>query len=791
MPTLTIKHPDGSEQEQELAESLTVGRADGNDLVLAEGGVSRNHARFYVEGGQVLVEDQGSANGTWVDGAKIEGATTLSAKAQVVIGDYEIKLKGNGAGSVKKPGARSSGKMPAGGGGPSKGVPRSTKMVQAVKADPAAGAALAKRTRPQAGPSSGLVLRGLTGALLNKSFSLKGTMTVGRVPGVEIQLDDDSVSRKHAEVIVQGKKVILRDLGSANGTAVNGQPLTEEIELSNGDIIQFGVVEVAFETGEAPAGSARLSRRGGPGGGAGGPGGRRSRREQREDEAIEAELSQDELSSVGMAPKTKRLMIVGGVLLTLVVIAAVAKAMQAPEGPVDGRIGPPRPPPRGQGIQCANDEDCCQQYLAACRQFSSPELQPPDWEKAEGSCRKCIEINPIDDDANQLLGKIKMEREAEEAFERGKKDRNNLRQVEALKEFAKIPKQSYYYNQALPIVRDTIEKVKSTFSKDCKEYYSGRHFKEAKEACEGYMTFACQNMTREELQPPALKKFKPPEANLGKDGWRPKDDVYLKFLTLRYHDDPGAPPWVCPPCELCIKNEKVEQPCDKARKVFETRYKENADLAEAMGDYCEGKVREATVTLQKVRENRDLASLHSVAKNMFDDMNAAEQHYKDGQSELADNRPDRAASSFCDALTLDEKLMLADKVSLPADQRKNEIDKFPSYFRHNTERDMASHSYSRGKELADRGDRRQACRIWKLGFSFWHGNPDLLRALTNVCTAEASSRMAGAATCDDLDVVLEYAVDGDGHKEEVEKKRAELACPPSPPDTTKCGAPSK
>ncbi len=57
MATLIIKNPDGSEQEQELAESLSVGRSEGNDLILSEGGVSRRHARFFVEG-QDMHEDE-------------------------------------------------------------------------------------------------------------------------------------------------------------------------------------------------------------------------------------------------------------------------------------------------------------------------------------------------------------------------------------------------------------------------------------------------------------------------------------------------------------------------------------------------------------------------------------------------------------------------------------------------------------------------------------------------------------------------------------------------------------
>ncbi|HEX8538684.1 MAG TPA: FHA domain-containing protein, partial [Cystobacter sp.] len=94
MPTLVVRHPDGSESEHELSGELKIGRQEGqNDLVLAEGGVSRRHSRFYLEGGKVMVEDVGSANGTFVDGQRITGMTVLTPKSQVLLGDYELRLK--------------------------------------------------------------------------------------------------------------------------------------------------------------------------------------------------------------------------------------------------------------------------------------------------------------------------------------------------------------------------------------------------------------------------------------------------------------------------------------------------------------------------------------------------------------------------------------------------------------------------------------------------------------------------------------------------------------------------
>ncbi len=70
------------------------------------------------------------------------------------------------------------------------------------------------------------------------TFSLsQGELTIGRNPGNDILIDNVGVSRRHAVIRVRGEAVILEDMGSANGTSVNGQKITSH-ELKNGDEIQ-------------------------------------------------------------------------------------------------------------------------------------------------------------------------------------------------------------------------------------------------------------------------------------------------------------------------------------------------------------------------------------------------------------------------------------------------------------------------------------------------------------------------------------------------------------------------
>lgn len=64
--------------------------------------------------------------------------------------------------------------------------------------------------------------------------------TVGRGRGVDIRLDDPSVSRLHAEFVRRGPYVYVVDLGlSRNGTRVNGRPIARRV-LEDGDVVSFG-----------------------------------------------------------------------------------------------------------------------------------------------------------------------------------------------------------------------------------------------------------------------------------------------------------------------------------------------------------------------------------------------------------------------------------------------------------------------------------------------------------------------------------------------------------------------
>lgn len=79
-----------------------------------------------------------------------------------------------------------------------------------------------------------------------------GEHIVGREPGVSIRLDSPRVSRNHARVTVSARTVSVEDLGSKNGTFVQGVRIQEPTRLEPGDDVQIGPVKLILRIVEGP-----------------------------------------------------------------------------------------------------------------------------------------------------------------------------------------------------------------------------------------------------------------------------------------------------------------------------------------------------------------------------------------------------------------------------------------------------------------------------------------------------------------------------------------------------------
>src|SRR5512138_2506672 len=106
-----------------------------------------------------------------------------------------------------------------------------------------------------------LVMR--SGPTPGAAFTLEGDqISIGRDSVNEIVINDAEISRRHARLTFQGGKYVLEDLGSTNGTFVNGQRLAGPRVLKAGEVVSFGEqIVMVFEAVSLDPGATMVSPR--------------------------------------------------------------------------------------------------------------------------------------------------------------------------------------------------------------------------------------------------------------------------------------------------------------------------------------------------------------------------------------------------------------------------------------------------------------------------------------------------------------------------------------------------
>jgi pSer/pThr/pTyr-binding forkhead associated (FHA) protein len=188
-----------------------LGRAQGNPLVLADASISSQHAEFEQLGGQWWLTDLGSTNGTWQNGlALVAGSKTLLHHGDLLrFGALDFRF--DDPASVTDP----------------------VSAAAPVAVTPVAIAPSRTVMRPTALPFA-LVLPG------GREEPVFGSFTIGRDSDSDLVLADDQASGQHLRVEVVGERVEVEDLGSRNGSFLNGQRLLAKQEIKHGDRLLVG-----------------------------------------------------------------------------------------------------------------------------------------------------------------------------------------------------------------------------------------------------------------------------------------------------------------------------------------------------------------------------------------------------------------------------------------------------------------------------------------------------------------------------------------------------------------------
>jgi ABC-type multidrug transport system ATPase subunit/pSer/pThr/pTyr-binding forkhead associated (FHA) protein len=193
---LIVQRPDEPPQSIGLArEPFTVGRHPTNQLSLDVPTVSAEHALVEYRDGAYHVIDRGSRNGTFVNGERI---------ADHVLRDGDVIQLGES---------------------------ETAGLTITYRAGPASPAAVDQVERAA-----------------QVDLAAAATLSIGRAPDCELALDSPLVSRHHARLERSGPTHLLIDLGSTNGTFVNGQRIDRH-RLRGGDVVQIGPYRFTYQPG--------------------------------------------------------------------------------------------------------------------------------------------------------------------------------------------------------------------------------------------------------------------------------------------------------------------------------------------------------------------------------------------------------------------------------------------------------------------------------------------------------------------------------------------------------------
>jgi pSer/pThr/pTyr-binding forkhead associated (FHA) protein len=215
------------------AGSITIGRRVGVAVQLPYGTVSALHARVAGSPGRWTIEDLGSANGTFVIGARgdarrldpgelhplVEGDQIRLAEVALV---FEGNVGGRQAGAITESTATLARRLVS----DFFGACRPAEVARVVVED---------------GPDSG---RAVSLGTVGRSYR------VGRSADCDLVLTDDDVSREHAAFERRWDGVEVRDLGSKNGVVFDGDRLVEPRRLHDGDEVLLGQTRLRLEDPE-------------------------------------------------------------------------------------------------------------------------------------------------------------------------------------------------------------------------------------------------------------------------------------------------------------------------------------------------------------------------------------------------------------------------------------------------------------------------------------------------------------------------------------------------------------
>jgi ABC-type multidrug transport system ATPase subunit len=249
---LLVQPQDGAERRIPIDGELLIGRGvEGDGRLAGDPQVSREHARITPSPeGEMLIEDLGSANGTILDGRVLTPFTpdALGPRSLIKIGTTALSVErsenamssaapGYGlrdAASIEDPRRHA---LPA-------GLPHRRQAATPVEQAGSPSSVGSLRPGADRPPPAELLYPGHRASIPPQG------LVIGRNIECDVVIESNTASREHARVLASEGRYFIADLGSRNGTELNGELLYQESRwLNSGDTIKVGGTAMRFVTG--------------------------------------------------------------------------------------------------------------------------------------------------------------------------------------------------------------------------------------------------------------------------------------------------------------------------------------------------------------------------------------------------------------------------------------------------------------------------------------------------------------------------------------------------------------
>lgn len=257
----------GGEEFSLSGTEISVGRESSNDIVISHELLSRRHAKLRLEGGECVIEDLGSTNGTYVNNRQINRPVGLKVGDVVKFGKQAFILATDGVDGQTIIASRLPQRSASEGGcvvidedNDHTSFQQSYHLPQGWDNDEPTHERYSKESVDKLlkgilaskGPIPDLAIVVYIAQRKPQLFGVSrtkgdGVWSIGRGEGCKIRIDDPSVSKLHANLTYKNAMWGLEDAGSTNGLRVNNE-IRSSMAIKDGGFAKLGRAEILFRT---------------------------------------------------------------------------------------------------------------------------------------------------------------------------------------------------------------------------------------------------------------------------------------------------------------------------------------------------------------------------------------------------------------------------------------------------------------------------------------------------------------------------------------------------------------